>query len=567
MDRFDYKVPLGTQYISSGLTPGEVGRPVAWGSKTSFHTPRSITVTGGVTQLIVEPAKDDITVLSFAGISVKYLQNGVYSVGTDDSIDYLDEYTSNYGGSEEASGRIRVVARTGSIAIKIAISESEVFVVIDGITVRIDQRVSLPRTIDISPSGDVLYDKVVCGLEESIDDLINKEVRMVYAQGGRLMPLSADKWYEPELKLVEDMIPVEDYRVISRKLTYTNTATAFYSDTTKIEKSTDAENWGPVDKVEYHGEDAMIFRSKDRDFALKFYDTNLKEFVIPGATTEVTGEIYKVGDNIGSYFSNDSYLIKGGSFKVESEGMTSVSVLGYLGKVVAPNVLSNGSFENGTTGWENVGGNMSIDPNEGRLLGSSLKMTAGSVGLSTPRLAVQVGETWRWEVWYKTSSDFAGSLGMRPLRWEPGGNVPGHVSISKKENWTKISFDWTVTAGYNEINMRFANSITAGSVWIDDVRLSNVTNHAERYPAQIDNAGIKMGKMHLYTFSANSSLELTGEEMYISAIGINLDHQETMDQLSGISQISYADEINTLQDGVSINGDSEYSILDLQWSI
>ena len=400
MDRFDYKIPAGIEYKSSGITPGPIKRPVAWGSKTSFVTPLSTQVGRGVAQVVVEPAVDETIILTLDDIIVRYLQNGVYTVG--DS---------------------RIVTATGPTSIKVIISDSEVFVLVGGVTVQINKVVT-SATLTISPNSDVMYDKFVYNYEVSVDELVKKPINQIRTELGTLTPLIRDKWYDPQLIQAEDMVTVDDYKVSTRRLALTNTAAAFYSDVSLIEKSIDGEEWEPVDKVEYHGEDSIIFRSKDPDFTLRYYDTNMTEFILPGAVTTIEGSVYKVGNDIGSLFSHDCYRIHNGRITFQSDEMRSVTVLGYL-------------------------------------------------------------------------SDAA-------------------------------------IAALNPI---------------------------------IDYNGTNYGKMHLYTFDSGTSFTLEDEEMFFAGVGFNLDHEEVMDRLCGISEISYADEIEPLQLGQSINGENEYAILDLQWNV
>lgn len=405
MDRFDYNHAQNEHYLSTGMYGGDKSRPVAWGSTSSFNDPITIEVKRELVQLIVEPIVDVTTVLSFAGIVVRYLQNGVYTVALGEDV-------------------TRVVASTGPVSIKVVASNSEVYVVIDNVTVRLDVQAPAAFEMSISPTSGILYDKIIYNYAGSIDTLIRKDVRRVADSSGVLTPLSNDKWFEPKLIIADDMDRVDDYYVTSRGLTLAKTAAAFYSNTDLIEKSVDAEEWLPVDKVEYHGEENLIFRSKDPSFAVRFFDTNVDQFIVAGATTTVTGDIYKVGDNIGSYFSHDCYRIYGGSLTVEAETMSSVSIMGYI-------------------------------PDEAL-------------------------------------------VGLDPV---------------------------------------------------------------------IDNNGDNSAKIHLYTFQTTTPLTIQAQEIYVSAIGVNLDHLETMKRLTGVSEIAYADEVHALQDGVTTNSDSEYAILDLQWNV
>lgn len=399
MDRFDYRVPNAHTYISSGKTPGNVKKPVAWGSTSSFDTGRSVEVGQGLTQLIIEPTLNSQLVLTVGGIEIRYLYNGVYLVNNE----------------------VRVVANTGPVLFKIVITATETSVSIDGVDVRVPASNGAAITIVI-PQG-ILYDKVLHGIDIPEDSLINKKIRFSIQEDGTLSPLSYDKLYDPALVLSSDMDRVEGYYVACRKLSEANTSVVFYSDIDQIEMSIDGVEWLPVESVEYHGQDALIFRSYDPNFALRFYDTNIENFIVRGGSTEVTGEIYKIGNEIGSLFSHDSYLVKGGSLKIMADGMTSVSILGYL-----------------------------------------------PVSLTT------------------------------------------------------------------------------------------------QFNPEID-YGLSSGKMHLYTIECQDSIDLTAEEIYVSAIGINLNHDDVIDHLVGISQISYADEIEPIEIGTAINSEEEYAILDLQWGV
>lgn len=432
MDRFDYKIRNKENYLSSGITPGDLKRPVARGSSSSFSTSFTRTVGPGNIQFIAEPAVDDIDVAIYNSdssrehvelhlprykrpyaseapgshlIRVRYLQNGVYTVSHSDGV-------------------VRIVTETGPVSIKFLATPTEIYVMINEASVQIIKTITEFSRIHIAPQGGVAYDKFVYNHENNVDELLDKKVFPVSSGRSRFSPVSRDKLYDPVLIMAEDMHPADGYRVSTRKLTLANTAAAFYSDTTQIEKSLDAETWEPVDKVEYHGEDALLFRSKDPDFAVRYFDTNMDRFIVPGAVTSFTGEVYKVGSNVGSYFSHDCYRIYQGSFSIESDRMTSVTILGYI-------------------------------PDE-------------------------------------------------------------------------------LVADLNP---------------------------------EIDYGGTNFGKIHLYTFDAPQSFTIEAEEIFIAGLGVNVDHIEVMDSLAGVSEISYADEMPQLQTGISMNGENEYAILDLQWNV
>lgn len=432
MDRFDYKIRNKENYLSSGITPGDLKRPVSRGSSSSFSTPFTKTLGPGNAQFIAEPAVDDVDIAIYNSdanrehvslytkrykrayasevsesrlIRVRYLQNGVYTVS-------------------HSEGITRVVTDTGPVSIKFLATGTEIYVMINDVSVQIFKTITEFSRIYIAPQGGVAYDKFVFNSEENVNQLIDKRVFPVSSGNSRFSPVSRDKLFDPVLLTADEMTPVEDYRVTSRKLTLANTAAAFYSDTTAIEKSIDAENWEPVDKVEYHGESAFIFRSKDPNFAVRYFDTNMDQFIVPGSTTSITGEVYKVGSNVGSYFSHDCYRIYQGGLTIESDTLTSVTILGYI-----PDEL------------------------------------------------------------------------------------------------------------------------------------------AETLNPTIDYGGTNFGKIHLYTFESLGSLTLEAEEIYIAGIGINVDHMEVMDNLTGASEMSYADEMPQLKVGQAMNGENEYAILDLQWNV
>lgn len=402
MDRFDYKVADAETYISSGKTPGDTKKSVAWGSTSAFSSPRVLSTGLGLTQLILEPVLDDHTVLLAGVVPVRYLYNGVYLV----------------------NNSVRVVANTGPVTFKIMLTATEVSISIDGVDVTASSTNTEDSEIIIAPAGGMLYDKVLHGLEMPQDALVNKRIRVSIQDEGTLSPISYDKLYDPALVLAEDMDQIEGYYVACRKLTEANTTVVFYSDISEVEKSIDGIDWTPVNSIEYHGEDPLIFRSKDPNFSLRFYDTTIENFTIRGGETEVNGEIYKIGNDIGTIFSHDSYLVKGGSLRVIREGMTSVSIMGYL-----PDSL------------------------------------------------------------------------------------------------------------------------------------------VEELEPQIDYGGTNYGKMHLYTIDSEDSIELIADEIYISAIGINLNHNDVLDHLAGVSQVSYADEIQPIEIGTAVNSEEEYAILDLQWGM
>lgn len=411
MDLFDYRVRDKSRYLSTGITPGDSKKPVARGSTSSFSTPYTSEMGFGSIQFIVEPVIDRTGVAYFEweqdqSIEIEYLYNGVYLISHN-------------------SQATRVVTGTGPIAIKMVFMADEVFASIDNATIRL--AIETPPasvSIDIAPIGGVLYDKVLIGDTEPIGELVEKTPFVVAGSNGRLTPIIRDKLYDPVLVTTTDMLAVDQYSVYSRGAAISNTTTAFLSDATMVEKSYDTETWEPVNPIEYHGDLRPVFRSTDPDFTLVMYNTTMTDFIAAGMTTTTTGEVYKVGDNVGSYFSHDGYHILNGSIKIESDGMTSVTILGYI----------------------------------------------------------------------------------------PDAALAGLESV-------------------------------------------------------IDYDGDNAGKMHLYTIDAQEELMIAADKIIIAGIGVNLEHDGVMDILVGRQEVAYADEIDDLRDGVSINGTEEYAILDLQWGL
>lgn len=432
MDLFDYRARNKNGYVSTGLTPGNKKRPIARGSSSSFSDPYWSIIEPGSIQFIAEPTKNDVHVASFgwkAGFSYRgnyslQYKNPYYLSDEDESIDihYLQNgvYRADYN---DAS--VRIVARTGSVAIKLIFMPSEVYLSIDNATLRVPTEDNpIVISASISPNGNILYDKIIRNEDVSLDTMISKDPVQAAGARGQLTPITRDQMYESRIITASEMETVDDYNVFSRGAAISNTTVAFLSNTTLIEKSYNAEDWEPVDAIEFHGEDRPIFRSKDPDFAFKMYDTAMTEFIARGMTTATAARIYKIGDSIGSYFSHDGYKLIDGSLEIESEGMTSVTILGYL-------------------------------------------------------------------------SD-------------------------------------SVVSEFDPI---------------------------------IDYGGDNTGMMHLYTIEAEEFIKISFDEILVSGLGINLEHEEVMDVITGRVQISYADELSDIQIGQSVNGDSEYSILDLQWSL
>lgn len=268
-------------------------------------------------QFVAEPTENDSVVFVYNSgdvdrkVTVRYLQNGVYLVQQDEE-------------------NVRIVGPTGPVAIKAVLSDGELFIVVNNAPIRMTRPDPGQVVISIAPNGGVIYDKVICDAEIAVDELITRDVKIVNGVLGVFMPLSRDKLFEPKLVSGEDMFAVEDYMVSTRGMTLGNTTAAFYSNIDNIEKSSDGTSWEQVSALERHKEDQLIFRSKDPDFTIEYFDTNMTDFILPGSLTTVTGDVYKVGENIGTLFSHDHYTILNGSFKVESDTMTSVSILGKL---------------------------------------------------------------------------------------------------------------------------------------------------------------------------------------------------------------------------------------------
>lgn len=407
--RSGYSPTYTKQY--AGSASAVIKRPIVKGADSAFTSSFRRSILPTHIQFATEPIHNNRIVFVYDSdneddsVVVKYLQNGVYLIS------YKEE-------------RVRIVAPTGPVSIQAVPTPDELFIVLNNSPIRFEKVSQGEIVFEIAPNGGIAYDKVICDADVDISEILIKDVKNVNGPNGIFMAMSRDKWYESKIEMAETMFSAEGYRVTSRGLTLTNTTVAFYSDLDQIEKSTDAENWEPVSALEFHGEDQILFRSKDPDFALEYFDTNMTDFIVPGATTQVTGEVYKVGNNIGTIFSHDAYRIRGGSFRIESDALTSVSILGKLPE--------------------------------------------------------------------------------------------------------------SVTDQFNPV---------------------------------IDFDGTAPGNMHLYTFDAESVFEISAEELIISGIGINMDHEDLMNGLCSRVEMSYADEIDSLVLGQSRNGDSEYAILDLQWNV
>lgn len=406
-----YQSTYESEYVSGSSAPIVIKKPVVKGADSAFTGPLNLNIAPTAIQFVTEPMENDTVVFVYDSdnqdeqVTLRYLQNGVYLVS------YKDE-------------RVRIVAPTGVASVKVVPTLDELFVVLNETPIRFSKASTSTVSFDLAPNGGIAYDKVICDAEVSVDEVVTREVKIVNGQPGIFMPMSRDKWYESKLVMADDMDAADDYRVTSRGLTLANTAVAFYSDLDNIEKSVDAENWEPVEALEFHGEDQVLYRSKDPDFALEYFDTDMTEFIIPGATTTVTGRIYKVGNNVGSIFSHDSYRVRGGSFKIESDNLFTVSILG--------------------------------------------KLPASIVDALEP---------------------------------------------------------------------------------------------------QIDFDGSDLGSMHLYTFNVQNEFEISADDLVISGVGVNMNHEDLMNNLCKRVEMSYADEISDIAIGQSRNGENEYAILDLQWNV
>ncbi|MDH1477508.1 phage tail protein, partial [Comamonas thiooxydans] len=146
----------------------------------------------------------------------------------------------------------------------------------------------------------------------------------------------------------------------------------------------------------------------------------------------------------------------------------------------AVNVIVNPSFDNGSSGWTlRAGWAVVAEGEDGK---DCIKLSGASGSTSQPStlsIAVKAGQTWRFRSRGKRSADFNGTVGNSKIRFTNQGGLLGTLTVAYSEfpvgAWGQVERTLTVTAD-GELSFTLVRDSTAGSVWLDDFELSNITD-------------------------------------------------------------------------------------------
>ena len=180
-------------------------------------------------------------------------------------------------------------------------------------------------------------------------------------------------------------------------------------------------------------------------------------------------------------------------------------------QILSGNLVSNGDFANGTTGWITTNGSITVTNSEATILGNSAN---GGVYQSI----AQAGVTYFIEIEV---------LSINSGNWYAGGYITNTYSI---DNTGKISFYYTSTGtGFHILSSGGAGSITIGNVSVkeitDDTNLPRINYEGFSYDANgdiIPNSGCGSWLMenqatNLITYSEDFSNAYYDENVSVTA--------------------------------------------------
>ncbi|WP_159555395.1 hypothetical protein [Citricoccus sp. K5] len=145
------------------------------------------------------------------------------------------------------------------------------------------------------------------------------------------------------------------------------------------------------------------------------------------------------------------------------------------------NMVANGSFEQGWTGWNREHSGGTVDTSVSRSGGSSFR-TNNNGAASQAEFPVQAGQIWRYSWWYKTEAGFiSGTPGGLRLRGKGAAGVLTDVAstaMTESLDWKHQAVEYVVPANVTHLAARFAFAMgsTQKNIWVDDLELKNVTD-------------------------------------------------------------------------------------------
>jgi len=145
------------------------------------------------------------------------------------------------------------------------------------------------------------------------------------------------------------------------------------------------------------------------------------------------------------------------------------------------NLILNGSWESGDdVGWTYGGANQSI-VSEGRsgrcwkTVGAPTSRTARAMGDSP--MPVLLGKKYRVSAYYRTDPEYNGSSGNGKVRVanQDNGLIASLAFVAGRAEWTRVETVVNVTS-ISGIRIAITADNTAGTLWVDDVALEEVTD-------------------------------------------------------------------------------------------
>lgn len=167
----------------------------------------------------------------------------------------------------------------------------------------------------------------------------------------------------------------------------------------------------------------------------------------------------------------------------------------------AANLIVNPSFEAGLDGWTKTG-TVNILTSRSRT-GSSSAAFGGTSDLVSNALPVTPGETYRIGlfVWAISTTGVAGGLRLQTstngTTWVTGsgGGWSEANNAANSSDWVLQERDYTVQTGVKFIRLRVASALSAGTVYIDDTYIKDITEskRLEAVAAAVENRTLSRG--------------------------------------------------------------------------
>lgn len=189
------------------------------------------------------------------------------------------------------------------------------------------------------------------------------------------------------------------------------------------------------------------------------------------------------------------------------------------------NMVLNGGWQSGRdVGWAYNNATLVVAANEGRAGGAALRADGWNGGArhasvnGGTAIAVLPGKKYRYGCWYRTSADFNGTPGNSKLRLanQSGALIGGATYfVAAKDQYTYVGAVYTVPDNTSITGLQLSVVVdnTAGTVWVDDVALEEVTD-------VIANAE---GLQALTTTVNNQGGQISSQAGLISALRTDVD--------------------------------------------